>query len=131
MNASSPMHVDSGDLARLKDRFPDLSAIDLPKLENVGRNADQTIDRLLGRSKTPVWAWFATGLGLIAIIGAIATYLWMRRPLVDAVEATLDGDVTTEGFNEPANGHTETTASGYGETSGYGRVDVPVGADGA
>ena len=128
MNASNAIHVDSGDLARLKDRMPDLSAIDLPRLEVVGKNADQTLDRLLGRSRTPAWAWVATGVGLIAIIGAIATYLWMRRPLVD-VEATLDGDSTTADFSEPTNGYDETTGSGFGETRGYGRVDVPVGAE--
>ena len=125
MNATNAIHVDSGDLARLKDRFPDLSAIDLPKLEVVGKNADQTLDRLLGRSRTPVWAWVATGLGLITLIGAIATYLWMRRPPIE-VETTLDGDSTTTDFGEPTNGYDETTGSGYGET-GYGRVDAPAG----
>ncbi|MEO5703979.1 MAG: hypothetical protein ABIZ52_00470 [Candidatus Limnocylindrales bacterium] len=121
MNATSPIHVDSGDLARLKDRMPDLSALDLPKLQVVGRNADQTIDRLLGRSRTPTWAWIATGLGLIAIIGAIATYFWMRRP-IDVVDTDLDDDATTTpGYGDSTNG--------YSETPAYGELNTPVGVE--
>jgi len=96
MTTTNKLHIDAPDLARLKDRVSDLSALDLPKLEVVGRTADDTIDRLLGRSRAPVWPWIATGIGLIAILGAIATYLWMRRPLTDA-DATASTDDSATG----------------------------------
>lgn len=59
----------------------DLSKIELPALQDVGKNADQAIDRLLGRSRTPVWPWIAAGIGLVAVIGAItAWFTLIRRP---------------------------------------------------
>ena len=39
----------------------DLPSIDLPSMQDAGRKADQTLDRLLGRSKAPVWPWVAAG----------------------------------------------------------------------
>jgi hypothetical protein len=86
--------------SELKDRLPDLrdlADIDLPRMEQVGRDAgrsaDQTIDRLLGKSRNPSWPWLATALGLAVVIGAIAAYMaWMRRPPVDtsAVDTPAD-----------------------------------------
>jgi hypothetical protein len=67
------------DLSALKKL--DLKKVDVPKLANVGKSADETIDRLLGRSRAPVWPWVAAGIGLVAVIGAVAAYLtWWRRP---------------------------------------------------
>lgn len=80
MKTTIPLHVDAADLARLKDYVPDLSELEVPKLEHVGRAADDTIDRLLGRSRTTVWPWVATSLGLVLLVGVIAAaFMWMRR----------------------------------------------------
>ena len=77
----------------LRKRIPNLSEIDLPslpkvelpKMQDVSKSADQTIDRLLGRQRAPVWPWVAAGIGLIAVVGAIAAYFaWMRKPAWDA-----------------------------------------------
>ena len=85
--------VDRKTIDELRKRIPDLSEIDwpsmpkveLPKMRDVSKSADQTIDRLLGRSKAPVWPWVAAGIGLVAVVGAIAAYFaWMRRPAWDA-----------------------------------------------
>ena len=82
-------------VAELKNRLPDmpdLSEIDLPRLEQVGRtagrSADESIDRLLGRSRNPIWPWIAAGLGLAVVIGVIAAYMaWLRRPPVETSTA--------------------------------------------
>ena len=65
-------------LSDLRDR---LAEIETPSLQEVGKNADHAIDRLLGRSKTPIWTWLAVGIGVAAVIGAIsAWFVMMRRP---------------------------------------------------
>lgn len=80
--------LDRETIERLKQRFPDLSAIDLPKMEEVGRTADQTIDKLLGRSKAPVWPWVAVVVGLLSVLGAIAAYvMWMRQPMATSSDS--------------------------------------------
>lgn len=103
MKTTIPIHVDPADLAKFKELIPDLSEIELPKLQDVGRTADETIDRLLGRSRTPVWQWIATGLGLVAVMGAIAAaFLWMRRPMggFDLTKGTMTRSTMTR--SEPA-----------------------------
>jgi hypothetical protein len=85
--------VDRKTMDELRKRIPNLSEIDLsslpkvelPTMKEVSKSADQTIDRLLGRSRAPVWPWVAAGIGLVAVIGAIAAYFaWMRKPSWDA-----------------------------------------------
>ena len=85
--------VDRKTMDELRKRIPNLSEIDLsslpkvelPTMKEVSKTADQTIDRLLGRSRAPVWPWVAAGIGLVAVIGAIAAYFaWMRKPSWDA-----------------------------------------------
>jgi hypothetical protein len=80
--------------SRLQDLpdLPGLSEIDLPRMEQLGRNAgrsaDETIDRLLGRSRNPIWNWLAVGLGLAILAGVIAAYMaWMRRPVGETTTA--------------------------------------------
>lgn len=85
MTAFTLPEVDRSTIDELKKRFPSLSEIELPKMEHVGKTADEAVDRLLGRSKAPVWPWIATGIGLVAVIGAIAAYFaWLRRPTWDS-----------------------------------------------
>jgi hypothetical protein len=57
----------------------DLSKIEMPALQDVGKSADQAIDRLLGRSRMPMWPWIAAGIGLIAVIGAITAWFTVIR----------------------------------------------------
>jgi hypothetical protein len=82
--------IDRSTIDELKKRFPDLSEIELrlPSRKEVsktakdaGRTAEETIDKLLGRKRAPVWPWIAAGIGLMAVIGAVgAWFAWFRRP---------------------------------------------------
>ena len=76
--------IDRKTLDELKKRIPDLSEIELPNLpskKEVSRSADQAIDRLLGRSRTPIWAWMAAGITFAAVVGVVAAWFaWFRRP---------------------------------------------------
>lgn len=96
MTAFTLPEIDRHTLEELKKRFPSLSEIELPKMENVGKTADEAVDRLLGRNKAPVWPWIATGVGLVAVIGAIAAYFaWFRRPTWEsATDWSADSAVT-------------------------------------
>jgi hypothetical protein len=88
--------IDRSTIEDLRKRIPDLSEIELPSLpsiEHVGRTADDTIDRLLGRKRAPVWPWIAAGIGLVAVVGAVAAYFaWFRRP---TWESSRDAWTTT------------------------------------
>jgi hypothetical protein len=83
--------IDRSTVEELRKKIPNLSEIELPQMpsiEKVGKTADETIDRLLGRQKSPVWPWVAAGIGLVAVIGAIAAYFaWFRRPTWQASDA--------------------------------------------
>lgn len=83
--------IDRSTVEELRKKIPNLSEIELPQMpsiEKVGKTADETIDRLLGRQKSPVWPWVAAGIGLIAVIGAIAAYsAWLRRPTWEASDS--------------------------------------------
>jgi hypothetical protein len=103
--------IDRSTLEELKKRIPDLSEIELPNLpsrKEVGRaakdmskTADATIDRLLGRSRAPVWPWIAAGVGLVALAGIVAAWFaWFRRPTWEApaepwTAATYETEQTT------------------------------------
>jgi len=85
--------IDRSTIEELKKRIPDLSEIELtlPTRKDVGRTArevrrtaDATIDRLLGRKPAPIWPWIAAGIGLVAVIGAVAAWFaWFRRPAAE------------------------------------------------
>jgi hypothetical protein len=84
--------IDRSTVEELRKRIPNLSEIELPNLpsiQDVGKTADQTIDRLLGRKRAPVWPWIAAGVGLAAVIGMIAAYFaWFRRPTWESPRET-------------------------------------------
>lgn len=97
--------LDMETIERLKQRFPDLSNVDLPKMESVGKSADQTIDKLLGRSRAPIWPWIAGAFALVAIIGTVAAYLgWLRRPPMDSIDTTGADSLATDATNDAFNG---------------------------
>ena len=110
-------NLDQSTIDELRKRIPDLSEIDLPKLESVGKDvgktADQALDRLLGRSRTPVWPWVAGSIALAAIVGALAAWLtWFRRPAaIDTLgdedmgtwQASTDGTGLTGGIGDELN----------------------------
>lgn len=97
--------LDRETIERLKQRFPDLSNVDLPKMEEVGKTADQTIDRLLGRSRAPIWPWVAAVFGLVAVIGTVAAYLtWLRRPPMELTESTIGDTSDHDTIGESTNG---------------------------
>lgn len=77
--------LDRSTIEDLRKHIPNLSALDLskvelPRMQEVGKGADQAIDRLLGRSRSPIWAWVAWSVGLVAVLGAVAAWFaWSRR----------------------------------------------------
>ena len=79
--------IDKSTVDELLKKIPNLRAIELPampKMDKVSKTADHTLDRLLGRSKAPVWPWVAAGIGLVAVIGAVAAYFaFWRKPAWD------------------------------------------------
>jgi hypothetical protein len=75
MTAIALPDIDRSTVDELKWRVPNTSEIE--------RRADAAIDRVLGRSRSPVWPWVALGLGIAAVIGLIAAYLtWSRRSAI-------------------------------------------------
>ena len=92
--------IDKSTIEELRKRIPDLSEIEfpnLPSMKKVSKTTDQTIDRLLGRSRAPVWPWIAAGIGLVAVIGIVAAWFaWFRRPTWQAqAESWSDTDEST------------------------------------
>jgi hypothetical protein len=92
--------IDKATIDELRRKLPNLREIELPalpKMEQVGKTADETIDRLLGRSRAPVWPWVAAGIGLVAVIGAVAAYFaWWRRPSWDTTSEPWAASTTEE-----------------------------------
>jgi hypothetical protein len=123
--------IDKSTLEELRRRIPDLSEVELPKMEVVGKRADATLDRLLGRSRAPMWPWVAVGIAIVSIIGGVAAYLtWFKRsPWSTATDEpwTAPGSQTT-GLGEsgtadswPSSGESLGTTSGTAiGTAGYG-----------
>lgn len=114
--------IDKSTLEELRRRIPDLSEIELPampSMEKVGKRADATIDKLLGRSKAPVWPWVALGIAIVSIVGGIAAYMtWFRRsPWSTSTDEpwTSAGSQTT-GLGESGNESWPSTSS-TGDTS--------------
>jgi hypothetical protein len=104
----------------------DLSKIELPQLQEVGKGADQAIDKLLGRSRAPIWPWIAAGIGLVAVIGAIgAWFAFIRRP---AWFGTIDEpDVAADDQIAAAENEGMTAAS---SVRGLGAVEASMSATG-
>ena len=93
MSAFVRPNLDQSTIDELRKRIPDMSEFDLPNLEKVGKDvgktADQALDRLLGRSKMPVWPWVAGSIALAAIVGVVAAWFtWFRRP--SSVDTLVD-----------------------------------------
>jgi len=116
--------IDRSTIEELKKRIPNLSEIELPempKMEKVGKTADETIDRLLGREKAPVWPWVAAGIGLVAVIGAIAAYLaWFRRPTWETSDTWSTTPTTPESTTPgttPAGDSMDRSTTGAGLTA--------------
>jgi hypothetical protein len=97
--------IDKSTIEELRKRIPNLSEIELPNLpsmKKVGKTTDQTIDRLLGRSRAPVWPWIAAGIGLVAVIGIVAAWFaWFRRPTWQAQQESWS-DVPDESSITPS-----------------------------
>lgn len=82
MTANMLSDIDYSKLEELRKRLPDLSDVEVspPSLEEVGKRAEEAVDRLLGRRRAPVWPWVAAAIGLAAVVGLVAAWLtWTRR----------------------------------------------------
>ncbi len=117
--------IDRSTLEELRKRLPDMSEIELnlPSRKEVGKTADQAIDRLLGRSRAPVWPWIAAGIGVAAVVGIVAAWFaWFRRP-------TWQLDTPSATIVRPSEGadawSVETPLTGAGEDLG-GLGDAPM-----
>lgn len=94
--------IDRSTIDELKKRIPNLSEIELTlpsrkdvsrTAKDVGKSADETIDRLLGRKRMPIWPWIAAGLGLAAVIGVVAAWFaWFRRPAWQSTSEPIESD---------------------------------------
>jgi hypothetical protein len=92
--------IDKATVDELLKKLPDLREIELPnlpKMKEVSKTADDTIDRLLGRSRAPVWPWVAAGIAIVGVIGAVAAYItWWRRPSWETPSEPWAASTTTE-----------------------------------
>ena len=124
--------IDKATIDELRKRLPDLREIELPEMpkmkdvsktaKDVGKTAEDTIDRLLGRNKAPVWPWIAAGIGLVAVIGATAAYFaWWRRPSWDTPSEPWASSTTADEASpaSPASDYqtTDNATSGTGLTA--------------
>jgi len=118
--------IDRSTIEELKKRIPDLTEIELnlpsrkeinKTAKDVGKTArdvskttEETIDRLLGRKRTPMWPWFAAGIGLVAVAGAVAAWFaWFRRPTWQSEPWTATGYETEQTTVTPLETTLETT----------------------
>ena len=119
--------LDRKTIEELRKKIPNLSEMelpDLPSMKQVSKTTDETIDRLLGRSKAPVWPWIAAGVGLVAVIGALAAYFaWFRRPSWEsttdawATESTASDSGSSLPLDDPAERPTVGAGLSAAETS--------------
>jgi hypothetical protein len=113
--------IDRSTVEELKKKIPNLAEIELPQMPSmaqVGKTADETIDRLLGRQKAPVWPWVAAGIGLVAVIGALAAYFaWFRRPTYEATDTWSSTEMTPEPMTPAADDLVGRPATGVGLTA--------------
>lgn len=113
--------IDRSTIEELRKKIPNLSEIELPEMpsmEKVGKSADETIDRLLGRQKASVWPWVAAGIGLVAVIGAVAAYFaWLRRPTWEASDDWSTNPTTAEPMTPVTDDLTDRPATGSGLTA--------------
>jgi hypothetical protein len=131
--------LDKATIDELRKKLPDLREIELPSMKEVSKTAkdvthtaEETIDKLLGRSKAPVWPWIALGLGVVAVIGAIAAYFtWWKRPTWETpaepwAASTTDDDlpVSTEPTDLAADGTGLTAAESSLTSSSYTSQEV-------
>jgi hypothetical protein len=131
--------IDRSTIEDLRKMLPNLKEIELPALPKMGevsKTADDTINRLLGRSRAPVWPWVAAGVGLVAVIGAIAAYFaWFRRPAWDtsgdalSSGSTYSTDLTATDLAGGTDDMTDLSAGGTGLTaveSSLGSTSYPI-----
>jgi hypothetical protein len=113
--------IDRSTVEELKKKIPNLAEIELPQMptmEKVGKTADETIDRLLGRQKAPVWPWVAAGIGLVAVIGALAAYFaWLRRPTWEASDTWSTTPTTPDPMTPATDDLIDRPATGAGLTA--------------
>lgn len=116
--------IDKATIDDLVRKLPDLREIELPnlpKMKDVSKTADDTIDRLLGRSRAPVWPWVAAGIAIVGVIGAVAAYItWWRRPSWETPSDSWTASTTTEDTYVPpetTDDVTETTGLTAAESS--------------
>jgi hypothetical protein len=132
--------IDKATIDELLKKMPDLREIELPNLpkmkdvsktaKDVSKTADETIDRLLGRSRAPVWPWIAAGVAIVGLIGAVAAYVtWWRRPswetpsepwTASSTPSTDDLYVPTESTNDSSESTGLTAAESSLTSSSYG-----------
>jgi len=67
------------DLDALRKAIPSLPDIGMPSMAQAGRKADETVDRLLGRSRMPVWPWLLVVAVIVAMIGSIVAVVGLNR----------------------------------------------------
>ena len=81
---ATALPVDRATIENLRKKVPDLSEVELPSMpsiQDVGKSADEAVQRLLGRRRRPIWPWIAAGLVVTALVGIAAAYVaWFRRP---------------------------------------------------
>jgi hypothetical protein len=119
--------VDRQKMERIRDRLTpltamDLSDIELPGLEQVGRRAERTVDRLTGRSRTSIWPRLALGLGLLALVGlAVVVFGSSRRGAWNTTAPDdFDADDSDRPFDDPEADFAATTLN---EPPGSTNVD--------
>ncbi|HEX5589729.1 MAG TPA: hypothetical protein VFX65_05525 [Candidatus Limnocylindrales bacterium] len=117
MTATALRAVDPA-IDEIRDRLPDLSQLDLPSLEALGRRADEAVDRLRGRSRRPAWPWIIVGIGLVGLVAAVTAGVlatWGRNHRTDPwPDDALDG---LDRIGEPGAGTGIRTGDDFGSTS--------------